>query len=406
MRGPMPADFRLPQSVVTLIEAGRTFAAQAPSARVPLARLDGVMRPGVVPEELQPRVMSAIERALESTTGDPLSARDVEKQLRAAWGRPPAEVLDEIDLDDPVAVRPHAQTYRGVLDSDAVAVKVARPRVVATTRADMALLDALARPLGAAFPGVDAGPVLGELRERTMDELDLEHEGEVHRRVARGLRRVDGVSVARVDDELTTHDVHVSAWLEGPTLAEPDARPADPGAVARGLVRVFVGAPRAIGLVLANPRANDVVLLPDGGVGLIGPGAARAVGRERIDAWIATLEALRARDEDAFAAALSERLSVLPADAARIAYSHIEAALGPLLLSGPARLDDVALRSAGTRALPLVGEGARIATQSTPDPADMWPLRMLFQLAPVLAALGAEEDWLELGLGALRDGWG
>jgi hypothetical protein len=30
---------------------------------------------------------------------------------------------------------------------------------------------------------------------------------------------------------------------------------------------------------------------------------------------------------------------------------------------------------------------------------------MLAQLAALLGPLGAEEDWLELALGALRDGW-
>jgi hypothetical protein len=129
------------------------------------------------------------------------------------------------------------------------------------------------------------------------------------------------------------------------------------------------------------------------------------VAGERIDAWIAVLEALQARDADAFARALDERLGVLPPAAGRTAYEQIEGALGPLLLSGQARIDDAALEAAGTRALPLVGEGARIATQATPDPADLWPLRTLGQLAAVLATLGAEEDWLELGLDALRRGW-
>lgn len=400
----MPADPRLPPALAGLIDAGRGFASQAPSARVPLARLDGVIRPQLVPAEVRDRAMAAIERALAATT-DPLSARDVERQLKAAWGETPGRVLDEIDMDEPVAVRPHAQTHRGVLDGEPVAIKLIRPRVVAMSRADLALLDALARPLGSAFPGLDAGPILGEVRERTMDELDLEHEGEVHRRVARGLRRVQGVEVARVEDELTTHDVHVSAWLDGPTLADAGAAPPDPAAVARALVRVFVGAPRAIGVVLANPRANDVVLLGGGGIGLIGPGAARGVAASRIDGWIAALEAVRERDAEAFAAAMSGRLHLLGAEPARTAHGHVEAVLGPLLTAGPARLDDAALEAVGKRALPLIEEAAGVAMQATPDPADLWPLRMLGQLAPVLAGLGAEEDWLALGLDALRRGW-
>jgi hypothetical protein len=157
---------------------------------------------------------------------------------------------------------------------------------------------------------------------------------------------------------------------------------------------------------LANPRANDVVLLPQGGgVGLIGPGAARAVPRSRVDEWIATLEALQARDEAAFASALAAQ-GLLPADAGRAAYAIVEESLGPLLLTGgPTVLDDDALAAAGDRALDRIDTIVALVGRATPDPADLWPLRMLAQLAATLAPLGAKEDWLELALAALRDGW-
>ena len=402
MRGLVPRDLRLPSALATLLDAGRSVASEAPSARVTMARLDGLVRPELLPAVLRDEVAASIERTL-GATARPLGAGDVEKALRSAWGEQPSAVLDDIDLESPVAVRPHAQTHRGVLDGSPVAVKLVRPRMAATARADLVLLDALARPLGAAFPALAVGPVLSEVRERILDELDLEHEGDIQRRVARGLRRMDGVEVARIEGELTTHDVHVSQWLEGPTLA--DGAPDDPGLVAQMLVRVFVGAPRAIGLVLANPRPNDVVLLWGGGIGLIGPGAARAVARERVDQWMATLEALQSRDADAFGAALAA-FGLVPVDAGREAYAHVEAVLGPLLLSGPARLDDAALAAAGGAAFDRLGALMDLAARATPDPADLWPLRMLAQLAATLAPLGATEDWLGLGLEALREGWG
>jgi predicted unusual protein kinase regulating ubiquinone biosynthesis (AarF/ABC1/UbiB family) len=392
---------RLPPALATLVDTGRAIAAEAPSSRVTLARLDGLARPELLPDVLREPVASAIERALEATAR-PLGAGDVERALRSAWGEAPTRVLDDIDLESPVAVRPHVQTHRGVLDGEPVAVKLLRPRVAANARADLVVLDTLARPLGAAFPALDVARVLGEVRERLMDELDLEHEGDIHRRVARGLRRVDGVEVARVDGEVTTHEVLVSAWLEGPTLAS--AVPDDPGAVARTLVRVFLGAPRSIGLVLANPRPNDVVMLPGGGIGLIGPGAARAVPAERVGFWVVALEALQARDAEGFAGALAGE-GLLPADAGAEAYDHVEATFGPLLLSGPARLDDDALAGAGETAFGRLGALMDLAGRATPDPADLWPLRMLAQLAATLAPLGATEDWLDLGLAALRDGW-
>jgi predicted unusual protein kinase regulating ubiquinone biosynthesis (AarF/ABC1/UbiB family) len=355
----------------------------------------------MLPAVMRADVIASIERTLHATA-QPMSPRDVEKVLKSEWGRPPAKVLDSLDLDSPLAVRPHTQTYRGELDGSPVAVKVARPRVAATVRTDLQLLDALARPIGSVFPALDVGAMIREIRERVMDELDLEHEGEVHRRVARGLRRMDEVTVAAVDAELTTPGVHVSAFLSGPTLA--DSAPADPGHVARTLIRVYAGAPKAIGMVLANPRPNDVVFMDDGTIGLIGPGAARPVDPFRHEEIQAAAAALQTGDRKAFVAAVS-KLDLLPDKAAGEAYDHIAELLGPLLMNGPARLDDAALADAGEAALERIDVLVALAGKGKPDPADVWPARMLGQLTTTLAKLGAEENWLELAAGAMREGW-
>jgi predicted unusual protein kinase regulating ubiquinone biosynthesis (AarF/ABC1/UbiB family) len=378
------------------------LARQAPSARVSVGRLHGVVRPELLPALMRADVIAGIEHSLHSTAEPPLAAKDVEKILKSEWGKPPGKVLDDIDLESPLASRPHTQTHRGELDGQPVAIKVARPRVASTVRTDLQLLDALAGPIGAVFPALDARALIREIRERVMDELDLEHEGEVHRRVARGLRRVDGVTVAKVDAELTTPNVHVSAFLAGPTLA--DGPPPDPGTAARMLIKVFAGAPAAIGTVLANPRPNDIVFMDDGTIGLIGPGAARAVDGFRHGEIVAAAAALEAGDRKAFVAAVS-KIDLLPDKHGGEAYDLIEELLGDLLMNGPALLDDAALAAAGEAALDRIDELVAIGSKGTPDPADVWPARLLGQLSSTLAKLGATEDWLALTAQALRDGW-
>jgi predicted unusual protein kinase regulating ubiquinone biosynthesis (AarF/ABC1/UbiB family) len=398
----MATDLRLPPAFASLLDAGMALARQAPSARVSAGRLHGVVRPELLPAVMRADVIAGIERSLRSSAEPPLPGKDVEKILKSEWGKPASNVLDDIDLDEPLASRPHTQTHRGELDGEPVAIKVARPRVASTVRTDLQLLDALAGPIGSVFPALDARALIREIRERVMDELDLENEGEVHRRVARGLRRVDGVTVAKVHSELTTPNVHVSQFLAGPTLA--DGPPDDPNAAARTLIKVFAGAPTAIGVVLANPRPNDVVFLEDGTVGLIGPGAARSVDPFRHGEIQAALGALRAADRKAFVAALS-KLDLLPDKEAGEAYDHIEELLGPLLMNGPARLDDDALAAAGDAALDRIDVLVALGAKGTPDAADVWPARMLGQLTSTLALLGATEDWLGLAADALREGW-
>jgi ubiquinone biosynthesis protein len=392
----------LPRSLRILLDAAGSVASRSQAAKVAIARLDGVVSPEALPAELRRPVAGAIERAL-ARTAQPLDSKAVEKLLAEAWDERPSAVLDELD-PEPLAVRPHAQAHRAVLEGDHVVVKVARPGVAAATRSDLVLLDTLAAPATAAFPAIDAGALTREVRERVLDELDLEHEAQVHRRVARALRGLDGVSAPAVLTTWCTESVLVTEFVDGPTLADPGALDgADRSAIARALVRVYAGAPRAIGVVLANPRANDVVLAPDGGIVLLGLGATRAVEPERLETAIAAVEALRADDADAFAAAAAA-LGVLD-DATALEAHRIARGLAAELIDGPARLDASALADLGRRALEEIEDLMTVGVRATPSPQDVWPARSLGQALPLLARLGVEEDWVGLWLDAAHRGW-
>jgi ubiquinone biosynthesis protein len=97
--------------------------------------------------------------------------------------------VDGLDLHVPAAVTPTSVVLRGTREDEPVAVKVLRPGLAEALRADLGLIDAMALPLKAAFPRLDATGVLREARERLLDEMDLEHEASVQRTLARRLRR-------------------------------------------------------------------------------------------------------------------------------------------------------------------------------------------------------------------------
>jgi predicted unusual protein kinase regulating ubiquinone biosynthesis (AarF/ABC1/UbiB family) len=393
---------RLPPSLRLLLEAAASVASRSQAAKVAIARLDGIVDPAGLPPELRAPVADAIERALASTA-EPLDITAVEKLLERAWEDRPSSVLDELD-PEPLAVRPHAQAHRALLEGAEVVVKVARPGVAAATRSDLVLLDALAAPASAAFPRLDPGALTAEIRERVLDELDFEHEAQVHRRAARALRSLDGVSAPAIHTAWCTETVLVTDFVAGPSLADPGALDgADRGAIARALVRVYAGAPRAIGVVLANPRANDVVVRPDGEIALLGLGSQREVEPARVDAAVAAVRGLRDDDADGFASAAAQ-LGVLD-DATALEAHRIALELAPELLCGPARLDAAALADLGERSLQRIEELMTVAVRATPDAADLWPARSFGQILPVLALLEAEEDWLTLALEAAREGW-
>jgi predicted unusual protein kinase regulating ubiquinone biosynthesis (AarF/ABC1/UbiB family) len=185
----------LPAALAAVVDAGLAVVRRAPSAQVMIARSGGIVEPAALPVAFREELFAEIDAAVAATCV-PLPFADVEKALKAAWGRPPRKVLDALE-PEPLAARPSAVVHRGSLDGSPVAVKVLRPGVDRAVRNDLALLDVLAGPLHAAFPRIDAGAMLREAREQALDEFDLEHEGSTQRRVARAVRGVPGVVLPR-----------------------------------------------------------------------------------------------------------------------------------------------------------------------------------------------------------------
>ena len=377
----------LPAALRALLEAGWALAGRAPSARVGLARAAGLADPEALPRAIREPVMRELEAA-RAAACEPLDARTVERELKSAWGRAPGKALDDFD-PEPLAVRAAAQTHRGVAGGVPVAIRVRRPGLERAVRADLALLDALAAPLGAALPKADTRALLRAVREQTLDELDFEHEASTHRRVARVLRDIDGLVVPRVHTELCAESVFTAGLLDGATLAD-GARPKDARAAARALVAAHVAAAQA-GVALLDARPGHVVVLSDGAIGLLGAGMARPVDRDRAGMALDTLAAVRGGDAGAFADAVATA-GVLTRDDAAAAHDLARSALGPLA-AGAAKLDAAALRGAVGRAGRSARDVFALVPRAQPLPDDIWLARGAGQLVVTLARLGATEDW-------------
>jgi hypothetical protein len=377
----------LPPALRALAEAGWALARKAPSARVGLARLAGIVDPEGLPRAIREPVMRELDAAREAAC-EPLDGRTIEAALKDAWGKAPGKVLDELD-PKPLAVRAAAQTHRGVAGGAPVAIRVRRPGLDSAVRADLALLDTLAVPLSAALPKADTRGLLRSWREQTLDELDFEHEASTHRRVARVLREVDGLVVPAVHGELCAESVFVADLLDGETVAD-GARPADARAAARALVDAHVATARA-GIALLDARPGHVVVLADGAVGLLGAGLARPVDRDRAGLAIDALGGLRAGDAGRFADAVAAA-GVLPPAAARTAHGLARTVLGPLA-EGESKLDSAALCAAAVRAADVAAATFALVPEAQPQPDDLWLARAAGQLVATLARLEAAEDW-------------
>ncbi len=393
----------LPPALRTLIETGRNLVGRSRVAQVGIARLDGVVVAEHRPALSRTPVAAAIKRA-RAETCTPLSRSEVEGALRSEWGEQPDRVLDSLD-PEPIAVGPHAQVHRAEIDGRPVAVKLLRPGLAAAARSELSLLDLLGMPARMAFPALDTGALIREMRERALDEFDLEHEGEAQRRVARALAGVEGVDVAKVQLEHTTPGVLVADFVEHPLLTDPGVLDhADLEAIARTLMRVYAGALGEFGAVLANARASDVAVHPDGkAITLLHTGASRPVNRVRLEAAVGAVQALRMDEPETFGLAMKAMGLLSAADAAG-AHELVRYVLGDLL-TGRAVLDDRALEAIGDRAAERGDELLRLAARTMLKPEDLWVGRAIGQTVSLLARLGVEEDWVALALGDVQRGW-
>jgi predicted unusual protein kinase regulating ubiquinone biosynthesis (AarF/ABC1/UbiB family) len=382
-----------------LIGVGLRLARSAPSGRVLLARVALSIEPEWIPRPWGDTIVAELDAALAQAV-EPIPFGEVERTLRGAWGGKPSDELDSLE-PEPAAVTPTAQVHRGVLaeTSGAVAVKVQRPGLAKSVRQDVALVERLLAPLGAAFPALDPAGVMREFRERILDELDLETEATAQRRFARALRDHPLFFVPAPVTRLCHEDVLVGEWVDGVPLRDAP----DPDAAAAALVKFVIGAAR-FGVVNADPNPDDVLVLDDGRLAILDFGATRAVAPERIDASAAAVEAFIADDADAFGAA-TEQLGSLPATQARTALDLGRHVLGDFAGPDPTRLDTPALLAARDRLFARPKPLAELLMAGSLPPEDMWPSRAVSQLFGTIARIGATGAWRELVRAALRDGW-
>ncbi|HEX8803443.1 MAG TPA: AarF/ABC1/UbiB kinase family protein, partial [Acidimicrobiales bacterium] len=181
-----------------------------------------LMKLGQMASYLDAGLPAPVREALASLQQDAppmapeLAAEVVEREL----GRPPDRLFDTWD-PLPLASASIGQVHRAVTrDGRAVAVKVQYPGVDEAIRADLDNAGLLFQGMGVAFPGLDPGPLVDELRTRVIEELDYVGEARNQRHFVEFYRGHPFVHVPAVVDELSTARVLTTELAEGARFAE------------------------------------------------------------------------------------------------------------------------------------------------------------------------------------------
>jgi predicted unusual protein kinase regulating ubiquinone biosynthesis (AarF/ABC1/UbiB family) len=148
-----------------------------------------------------------------------LAAEVIEREL----GGPPDRVFAEWD-PEPIASASIGQVHRAMThDGQAVAVKVQYPGVDSAIRADLDNSALLVQVISLAFPGLEAGPLVEELRARVSEELDYRLEATNQTRFARAYADHPFINVPAVLPALSTGRVLTSELIVGARYQEVQA---------------------------------------------------------------------------------------------------------------------------------------------------------------------------------------
>lgn len=238
-----------------------------------------------LPEDLAGPYRATLTRLQEAAP--PLPADTVHAVLADQLGADWRERFAEFN-DQPAAAASIGQVHRGVWrDGREVAVKVQYPGAAKALASDLNQMVRMGRLFGTVVPGLDMKPLLQELRERVLEELDYLVESQSQRAFAVAFEDDPDFVVPHVLS--AAPNVLVSEWIEGRPLADVIAEGTTEERDHAGLLyqRFLLCSPERARLLHADPHPGNFRIMPDGRMAVLDFGAVahlpdgmpRAVGR-------------------------------------------------------------------------------------------------------------------------------
>jgi predicted unusual protein kinase regulating ubiquinone biosynthesis (AarF/ABC1/UbiB family) len=213
----------------------------------------------------------------------------------------------------PIAAASIGQVHRAIThDGRAVAVKVQYPGVGEAMGSDLANVGLLFAGIGQLFPGFDHGPVVAELRERLVEELDYRLEAKNQALFAAHYEDHPFIHVPRVLDELSTGRVLTTELAEGVGWEEVltwDRTERD--LAAETLYRFAFGSLYRIHAFNGDPHPGNYVFRPGGQVSFLDYGLVKHFTDDELAPFEEMIDAMVLHPDLARFRAIVERVGLL-----------------------------------------------------------------------------------------------
>jgi predicted unusual protein kinase regulating ubiquinone biosynthesis (AarF/ABC1/UbiB family) len=250
---------------------------------------------GLVPEEHREEFQLKLAALRDAAPN--VAFKDMKKVIESDLGEKLKDVFSEFH-EEAIAAASIGQVYRARLREDGreVAVKVQYPGISAAVRADMQNLGIIMRLIKRMVPGIDAGELAAEIRERVGEELDYELEAANQRRLSRIYRGHPFIVIPEVVTDLCRERVIVSEFVEGTGFdhINEHATDAERDRLGEIVFRFYFGCMYRHHQFSGDPHPGNFLVMDDGRVCFLDFGLFKV-----IDARIAEVELETQRRIDA-----------------------------------------------------------------------------------------------------------
>ena len=344
---------------------------------------------GMVPDEM------AGQLATLQASAPPMAYRLVEKVFRDEYGMPPGKLFRSFE-HEPFAAASIGQVHRATLnDGTPVAVKVQYPGVREAIEHDLANMGLMIGMAGMLAKGLDAGPIVNDLKEGIRGELDYRREAGYQERFGEIYAANPFVRVPRVYAGLSTGRVLVQEYIEGRPFREAlDLPQMERNRVAEIVFRFAFGNFYRNRLFNGDPHPGNYLLCADGQVAFLDYGCIAEFDDGAINGFKRLLRSLYASDLPAWREA-TEAIGLLKRDApfeTERLWEHMKWFWAPVLEDEVTFTRELAGEMV-RRNTQTGGPGGEINRYLNIPPGMVFLSRINFGLAGLLAAIEARGPW-------------